>query len=647
MAVYLVVAFHAGVGRLNGGFVGVDVFFVLSGYLVTTVLLRDVEEQGRVRLARFYARRVRRLLPAAVVTLVITLLAYSAVAGPVALAGAHSAAKASFLYVANWFFVRQSADYFATDTASNPFLHFWSLAVEEQFYLAWPLLLVGLTAVARRLPGSWRRWLQGAVVVGAGTSVALALAWRSSNLDRAYFGTDTRAYQLLAGALLALAPGVVRRLVGRVGLADVLAGAGMVGLLVISSSWWGADPIVRGVAAAVASLTVILGIEAAARGRVARGLGLAPVVHLGRISYGTYLWHWPVIVILREVHPMSARSLFLVASLVATGIAALSYEVIEQPVRTWRLLDRRPLPVALSGIATGLLAALLLVPALPDSGARRSAPASDEALTSHLTPVPPLLDTRAVWAANISDFTECVGKPAQDCTVHRGAGRHVLLLGDSTMHALIPAFVEMARRHDLTLSLGTRPGCPWPANHYVLTPEIKASCRAIKEDLYARVIPALHPDVILAMDAGPYPADDLSRQPGGSVPASYRRALLASVPKLVADAGTVVLVDPLPKDYVGNPLDCLATAQFVEQCRFSANAKPTWIEALDREAASSNPGVRVLDIDTWACPMLPVCDAMVANRVVWHDPQHLAHDYVVARSEDLYRRLVGEGILPP
>ena len=451
----------------------------------------------------------------------------------------------------------------------------------------------------------------------------------------------------MAGALLALTPGIIRRLARRAGFADALAAIGVLALVVIASSWWGTDPVIRGAATAVVSLSVIVGVEAAAQGRVARGLGLAPVVHLGRISYGTYLWHWPVIVILREVHPMSARSLFLVACLVATGIAALSFELLERPVRTWRPLDRHPLPVAFSGIATGLVAALVLVPALPDDGPRRVAPVTDSALTAHLTPVPADLDLGAIYLANTTEVTECVGQRVDVCTVHRGRGVHIMILGDSTMHALSPAFIEMAERHDLTLSLGTRPGCPWPADHYVLTPAIRASCKTLKEDLYARVIPALHPDVIFTMDSSNGPGRDVGREPDGPMEASYREAVLASVPRLAADAGAVVLIDPLPKDFVGNPRECLATARFVEQCRFRAFPGRTWMELLDREVAAATPGVRVLDIDDLACPMLPVCDAMVGGRVAWWDGQHLAHAYVVARSEDLYRRLVGEGILPP
>ena len=181
----------------------------------------------------------------------------------------------------------------------------------------------------------------------------------------------------------------------------------------------------------------------------------------------------------------------------------------------------------------------------------------------------------------------------------------------------------------------------------MLNAEIRASCRKIKEDLYARVIPALHPDVIFAMDSSKGPGVDVSQQPREASASAYHDAIVASVPELAADADAVVLIDSLPKDYRSNPRECLATARFVEQCRFRANSEPTWTERLARTVADANPGVRTLDIDDWACPMLPVCDAMVAGRVAWWDGQHLAHDYVVARSEDLYRRLVGEGILPP
>ncbi len=151
LAVYLVVAFHAGVVRASGGFVGVDVFFVLSGYLVTGVLVRDLDgPRGRVGFGRFYARRVRRLLPAAAVNLVVTAVVFGVVAAPVELADAQRAIRAAALYVANWHFIAQSADYFAADVETSPVAHYWSLSVEEQFYVAWPLLLAGIYALARR-----------------------------------------------------------------------------------------------------------------------------------------------------------------------------------------------------------------------------------------------------------------------------------------------------------------------------------------------------------------------------------------------------------------------------------------------------------------------------------------------------------------
>jgi peptidoglycan/LPS O-acetylase OafA/YrhL len=176
VAVYLVVVFHAGSDRFSGGFVGVDVFFVLSGFLVTQLLLRDLVATGAVSFRRFYARRFRRLLPAAFVALVVTALVFSALASPVEVADAAGGFKASFLYSANWWFISQSSDYFGADLSASPVLHFWSLAVEEQFYVVWPLLLGGLYALTHRFFGA-QQWKALRVIVAVGAVASVTLAW--------------------------------------------------------------------------------------------------------------------------------------------------------------------------------------------------------------------------------------------------------------------------------------------------------------------------------------------------------------------------------------------------------------------------------------------------------------------------------------
>jgi len=177
VAVYLVVLFHAGSGWFPGGYVGVDVFFVLSGFLVTQLLLRDLRHQGTIRFGRFYSRRFRRLLPAAFVALTVTALVYTAIASPAEVLAAAGSFKAAFLYSTNWYFIHQATGYFGADITTNPVLHFWSLAVEEQFYLLWPLALVGAFALTRHMDRTrQRRTIQIAVAVGALASVVLALS---------------------------------------------------------------------------------------------------------------------------------------------------------------------------------------------------------------------------------------------------------------------------------------------------------------------------------------------------------------------------------------------------------------------------------------------------------------------------------------
>ena len=172
VAVYLVVLFHAGSDRFSGGYIGVDVFFVLSGFLVTQLLLRDITGRGSIRFGRFYSRRFRRLLPAAFVALIVTAVVFTAIAAPAEVASAVGSFKAAFLYSTNWYFIHQSTGYFGADISTNPVLHFWSLAVEEQFYLVWPLALGGVVRAHppagprpadarhrddRRRPARWRR----------------------------------------------------------------------------------------------------------------------------------------------------------------------------------------------------------------------------------------------------------------------------------------------------------------------------------------------------------------------------------------------------------------------------------------------------------------------------------------------------------
>ena len=202
LAVYVVVLFHTGVGAFAGGFVGVDLFFVLSGFLVSTILFEELADTGRLDLAHFYDRRVRRRLPAALLVVLATGLLAVVMLSTVRRAPLVGDAQSALLYVSNWRFLSQSNDYFAaTEVGASPFLHFWSLSIEEQFYFFFPLLLIGLARAERRRPGITLRVLGGLFAA----SLAAQLFWAFVDANHAYYATEARLYQLLAGSLLALA----------------------------------------------------------------------------------------------------------------------------------------------------------------------------------------------------------------------------------------------------------------------------------------------------------------------------------------------------------------------------------------------------------------------------------------------------------
>ena len=577
VAVYLVVLFHAGTTRLSGGYIGVDVFFVLSGYLVTQLLLHDLTATGSIGFGRFYARRVRRLLPAAFAALVVTAVVFVAIASPLEVNNAVGSFKAAFLYVTNWYFIHQATGYFGANLAANPVLQFWSLAIEEQFYLLWPLLLTALWWSTRRLEPRRRRRVVP-VVVGAAAvaSAAWALALRHADPNRAYYGTDARAYELMAGALLALTPAIFVRARRFRPAARVLSWIGLAALLLLATSWIHLDAIERGIVVTGVTVALLVGIETSSS-LVTRVLANRTVVYLGRISYGTYLWHWIVIIVAtRSFHTGTTTTVLVVV--VATALASLSYELLEQPVRLSTVLDRHRRAVVVAGLTASVVAAAVVVPAIVDRG--RASTAGVQGSTAGFTRVP-RFDAEAI-RRTAPPFTNCYRKPVQDCTVAQGTtGPHLLLIGDSHADMLIPTFTRIARDLDATLSVAVRGGCPWQRHLTTLDVHVPqgtfraVDCASQQEDLYDRVIPQLAPDIIFAVDSAyedpkqPLPFVAGGRVLSRTVPADMSRVITDStnsLHRLRASGAKVVALEPIP--VVGtDQLLCLTKATFVEECR--------------------------------------------------------------------------------
>ena len=359
VAVLLVVAFHAGLPIIRGGYVGVDVFFVLSGFLIPGLLVDELRRTGTLSFSGFYARRARRLLPLAAVVLASTVAAAHLLVAPVDRSGVGRDVAAAALWVANWNFAGQSTQYMA-DVDKSPVLHFWSLSVEEQFYLLWPLLLLclagGTWIVRRSWTGAMRRVAIGLVAIGA---LSLVLSWRVTTTDAslAYFGLHTRAWELALGSGIALARPLLPRLPRLMAVAGGWLGLAMV---VGSSVVLDKDTPFPGTAALLpvvgTGLLVATGVAAASSGP-ARLLDRSIPRFIGRISYAWYLWHWPCLVLANArwgvapdtstgeaaTTPHAGAAVVLAAVAASFALAVVSHYLVEQPLRhaRWFVISRR------------------------------------------------------------------------------------------------------------------------------------------------------------------------------------------------------------------------------------------------------------------------------------------------------------------
>jgi peptidoglycan/LPS O-acetylase OafA/YrhL len=457
VAIAGVFAYHLGYGWASGGYLGVDLFFVLSGFLITSLLVEEWSDTGLINLARFWGHRARRLLPALLAMLIVLSIWVAFANGglPVDLGQLRGDALSTVFYVANWHFLFAHQSYFDRFAVPSPLRHTWSLAIEEQFYLIWPLVILALMAVTRRFgpglgsqaagrhpgadPGDGlvvppRTWRAAGLALTVGGAIASAawmayLAQSGASLNRLYYGTDTRAFDLLVGASLAMLaaarpqPGPrARRLLNL---------ASPVAVVVMTVCWaragFGSRWMFEGgfLLCAISAGVLLADVRQVTRGAIAKALSFRPLRFVGKISYGLYLWHWPVIV---ELSPqrtgLSGLQLTAVRVGAAFSLSVASYYLIERPFRRGTLATwPAALRVAIAPFAMGVTSIAVVAATLP--------------VAAGATPAPRTLVSTAPTKAAIRGI---VGKPI--ALGFRPSAEHplrVLLVGDSVMLSDSPA----------------------------------------------------------------------------------------------------------------------------------------------------------------------------------------------------------------
>ncbi|HWD74756.1 MAG TPA: acyltransferase family protein [Solirubrobacteraceae bacterium] len=498
IAVVAVILYHGGVSWAPGGFLGVELFFVLSGFLITSLLVAEWTRSSTIGLRAFWARRARRLLPALFV-LVLVIGVYYALGGAAkAIPNLENDGISTLLYVNNWHQIATGTNYFAASGPISPLQHTWSLAIEEQFYVVWPLFVLALLGLGRARGASGRRSLQillGLSVAGAIASAAEAamLFDGGHGLDRVYYGTDTRATGLLLGASLALgvtirrrwpkpAPRLAlgwsdRRLLGAAALAAVGALVAGVGLVRGSDGWvYPYGLLALDGAAAI----VILAVVATPGAPVARLLSLAPLRGLGTISYGLYLWHFPLFLWLDESSTGTTGTALLGLRLSATlAVSLLSYWLVEQPIRRRRWpawLVRSMVPVAAGTAFVSLVmasAAGSLPAGVPAAATLPKAPpqlkGTDGPCTETLTdtaqyglaPVAPSQEAKVEYkalGASTLVWSGSATKTFQTCPPKR-----VMVIGDSLAFTIGLPMMDSEQSYGVQLANAARLGCAFAA----------------------------------------------------------------------------------------------------------------------------------------------------------------------------------------
>ncbi|RLP77807.1 acyltransferase [Mycetocola tolaasinivorans] len=686
VAVLAVVADHL-FGWPKGGFVGVDVFFVISGYLITSLLLRELQREQTISMSGFVRKRIRRILPASAVTLLVTVTASYFVLGKARFDSILQDGIFASLLSANWRFAAVGTDYFAQGIPVSPLQHFWSLAVEEQFYLVWPLLLIAVCALAaarRRRRGretNWTLWVFVTMCVVIAVSLAWALVETSSTPTFAYFSTLSRAWELAVGAALA---GLLAWRPFRLGVvvSSILVWIGTIGLaasfVIVPASPgfpapWALLPV-------LSSMILILGGAGASR-LATLHLTNPPMRYIGNISYSLYLWHFPVLILgvalldayLGVDHPLT-MPLILVGGFV---FAILSYHLVEEPVRQSKWLLPNPtrargtslrLMVAATAACAALVATSVVAGGRTDSS--DVVTAAQEITAESLTEVS-VDEAKAALAAEIKasltatawpdDLTPTVadgngvenppgntglcGSPnppsAAECTLgDPNAPKKAFLVGDSIAQAYAPALAAIFGSGDWSLRTLSMYSCPYidmPVGSSARVTETCAKRRAQQDE----AIKAEQPDLVIISNTY---LREYNPATGLAVTRDQWNGAFASTLKLIAENSKKVVVIPQPPhDKEIN--ECFSPLTGPDAC-VSNITKLEWIQmAQAQSAATTELDGYFIDNQSWFCSDAGLCPPFVGNILVKRDLTHPTQKYVEKLAPVIRHEFVKAGVL--
>ena len=655
VAVVSVLLYHAGVGVFGGGYVGVDVFFVISGYLITGLLLREMEGTGRVSVAAFYGRRAKRLLP----TLAVVLVTVSVVAWllfpPLRRASAYLDVIASGMYVVNWWLASQAVDYAAVGSSVSPVQHIWSLAVEEQFYLVWPLLMLGATWWWRRRGTPSRGALVAALGVVSVASFAYCVHLTDTEAGVAYFSTLARAWELGVGGVLAVVLARPGRAPGRhASVVLWVLGAAAVAFAVLRFT---DDTLFPGAWAAVPVLgaAALIAAGAAPAGSTdwpQRLLTLRPMRHIGRLSYTWYLWHWPLLVFANALwgHLPAALGLLVVAAAYVPTL--LTHLLVEEPFRRSALLARAPKRALLLGLAcTALVAGTagtlrVVTPTLPTATPQQAAGAkvlhsapTTQVRAHAVRPAPQHAsgDRGRIYADGCLVFRRKTVSPR--CVYgDRSAPTTVVLFGDSHAMQWSPALFKVAQRRHWRLVALVKSSCP-PADVAIFDDSLRreyTECETWRRHALAR-IRRIRPAMVLVSSLTSY---SVLRGPDKLGPQQSHRRLREGyrevLQRLEKVSPTVVAIGDSPH-HMKHADDCVAAnPDHLQACsRSREKARPPQ-PLLD--AAHQLRRVRALDPISAFCPE-DTCPAVIGNTLVYRNADHVTATYAATLDDWLGRRL--------